>query len=100
MSTAQDIPWCKRHTVVTSHWKDITLEVSEHDVPASLVDAEGGLVRVQGVFVGSGDDPSWGVGNAEVEDFSLLDEDMQGVHNFAGGSSISASAKSMVNATY
>ena len=41
-------------------------------------------MRTDCVLIGGGDDPGGGVGDAEVEDAALLDEDMEGVHDFTG----------------
>ena len=57
--------------------------VSDHDVPASLIDAEGGLAASHGVFICSRDDPSWCIADSQIENLALLNEHMQGVHNLA-----------------
>ena len=48
-----------------------------------MVDYEGGLAVVEGVGVGCGDDPGWGVRYPEVEDLALFDEDVKRVHDLA-----------------
>ena len=37
------------------------------------------------VLVGAGDDPCGGVGDAEVEDFALLDEVVEALHDLGDG---------------
>ena len=40
---------------------------------------------IAGVLVCFGDDPGGGVADAEVEDFALLDDGVEGLHEFGDG---------------
>lgn len=82
LAAAEGAPGGQRHAFGLGHGQDVALEVAIRGVPAALVDDELAQAVVAGVLVGLGDDPGWGVGDAEVEDLALVDEGVEGLHDF------------------
>ena len=65
------------HALVAAHGDDVAFEVAHEGGEATLVDGELAEAVRAGVLVGFCDDPGWSVADAEVEDFALLDEDVE-----------------------
>ena len=80
-AAAQDAPGGDGHAVVACHGQDVSLEVSQHDVPATLINGEGCLAVQARVHVGCTNNPGGRVGDAEIHDFALFDEDVKSVHD-------------------
>jgi hypothetical protein len=72
---------------VTTHGNDLALQITQNNVPATLVDAELRLARSTSVSVGRRDDVSGCVADSQVQDFALLDDGVERVHDLldAGG---------------
>jgi len=65
------------HALVAAHGDDFAFEVAHEGGEAALVDGELAEAVAAGVLVGFCDDPGGRVAYAEVEDFALLDEDVE-----------------------
>lgn len=88
MPTAKHIPRRKRHPEMPRHGDDIALKVAAHHVPSALVDGERCFAVRARIRVRRGNDPRRRIRNPEVHDLALLDEDMEGVHDFLDGGSV------------
>jgi hypothetical protein len=60
---------------------NITFEISLHDVPSTLVNAELRFSVIASIDIGCGNNPGWCVRDTKIEDFALLDQDVKRVHH-------------------
>src|SRR5688572_11116147 len=82
----KDIPRREGHAKVASHWDDVALEVAHHYVPPALVDGERSLAVGGCIDISSGDNPGGAVGDTEIQDLALLDQNVKSIHNLGNRS--------------
>jgi hypothetical protein len=80
-TTPKQVARCKSHSKMSRHRYYLSLEITQHDVPTPLVNAERYLSVGFGVGVGSTNNPGWRIGNTKVKKFSLLDKNVNPFHN-------------------
>lgn len=82
-------PGSNRHSLVSAHGNNLSLEVSESGVPSALVHGEGTEAVGPSVVVGLDDNPGGGVGDTKVENLARCDQIVESVHDlFHGGSKV------------
>jgi hypothetical protein len=87
LTSANGVPRRDSHAEVAGHGDDLTLHVTKDNVPAALVNAERRLACGARVGVGRRNDVCGRVADSQVQDFALLNDGVEGVHDLlnAGG---------------
>lgn len=80
--TSNDAPWSDSHPFSLAHGDDFPLKIPARSTPAALVHDERPQAVIASVLVRFCDQPGWSVGDAEVEDFALVGESIEAVHDF------------------
>jgi len=69
-----------RHAFVAAHGDNITLQVTRLRRVTTLIDRERTQAMLAGVSVGLCDDPSRRVTDTEIQDLTLADQRVEGLH--------------------